>query len=89
MLQCFVITQNYIQRHTFNTEVINTSILLFTEHMKKNGPVVVGKFSWGNLEIQKFYVEKYEIPIDVGQGYIAVGDGCWRPNVLVISLRCW
>ena len=34
--------------------------------MKKNGPVVVGKFSWGNLEIQKFYVEKYEIPIDVG-----------------------
>ena len=24
---------------------------------EKDGPVVVGKFSWGNLEIQKFYVE--------------------------------
>ena len=22
-------------------------------------------------------------------GYIDVGDGCWRPNVLVTSLRCW
>ena len=22
-------------------------------------------------------------------GYIDVGDGCWRPNVLVASLRCW
>ena len=21
--------------------------------------------------------------------YIDVGDGCWRPNVLVTSLRCW
>ena len=21
-------------------------------------------------------------------GYINVGDGCWRPNVLVTSLRC-
>ena len=21
--------------------------------------------------------------------YIEVGDGCWRPNVLVTSLRCW
>ena len=21
--------------------------------------------------------------------YINVGDGCWRPNVLVSSLRCW
>jgi len=23
------------------------------------------------------------------KGYIDVGDGCWRPNVLVTSLRCW
>ena len=23
------------------------------------------------------------------RGYIDVGDGCWRPNVLVTSLRCW
>ena len=23
------------------------------------------------------------------QGHIDVGDGCWRPNVLVTSLRCW
>ena len=22
-------------------------------------------------------------------GYIDVRDGCWRPNVLVTSLRCW
>ena len=22
-------------------------------------------------------------------GYIDVGDGCWRPNELVTSLRCW
>ena len=22
-------------------------------------------------------------------GYIDVGDGCWRPNVLVTSLRYW
>ena len=22
-------------------------------------------------------------------GYIAVGDGCWRRNVLVTTLRCW
>ena len=22
-------------------------------------------------------------------GYIDVGVGCWRPNVLVTSLRCW
>ena len=22
-------------------------------------------------------------------GYIDVGDGCWRPNVLVTSFRCW
>ena len=22
-------------------------------------------------------------------GYIDVGDSCWRPNVLVTSLRCW
>ena len=22
-------------------------------------------------------------------GYIDVGDGCWRPNVLVTSLTCW
>ena len=22
-------------------------------------------------------------------GDIDVGDGCWRPNVMVISLRCW
>ena len=24
----------------------------------------------------------------LGTGYIDVGDGCWRPNVLVTSLRC-
>ena len=23
------------------------------------------------------------------KGYIDVGDGCWRPNVLVTSLRYW
>ena len=23
------------------------------------------------------------------KGHIDVGDGCWRPNVLVPSLRCW
>ena len=22
-------------------------------------------------------------------GYIDVGDGCWRPNVLVTRFRCW
>ena len=22
-------------------------------------------------------------------GYIDVGDGCWRPNVLVTDLGCW
>ena len=22
-------------------------------------------------------------------GYIDVGDGCWRPNVLVTIMRCW
>ena len=25
-------------------------------------------------------------PID---GYIDVGDGCWRRNVLATTLRCW
>ena len=25
----------------------------------------------------------------VGDGYIDVGGGCKRPNVLVPSLRCW
>ena len=25
----------------------------------------------------------------VSKGHIDVGDGCWRPNVLVTSLRCW
>ena len=23
------------------------------------------------------------------KGYIHVGHGCWRPNVLVTRLRCW
>ena len=36
-----------------------------------------------------------DIPIDKdfskteNYGYIDVGDGCWRQNVLVTSLRCW
>ena len=27
--------------------------------------------------------------LSTSDGYINVGDGCWRPNVLVTSLRCW
>ena len=27
--------------------------------------------------------------LDKPIGYIDVGDGCWGPNVLVSSLRCW
>ena len=27
--------------------------------------------------------------LDVGDGYVDVGDECWRPNVLVTTLRCW
>ena len=25
----------------------------------------------------------------VNYGYIDVGDGCWRRNVLTTTLRCW
>ena len=27
--------------------------------------------------------------LDLDKGYIDVGDGCWRRNVLVTNIRCW
>ena len=38
-----------------------------------------------------FVEENFELLITYLRyfGYIDVGDGCWRPNVLVTSLRCW
>ena len=30
-------------------------------------------------------LESMKIPTEVGQGYIDVGDGCWRANV---TLKC-
>ena len=32
---------------------------------------------------------KGESPFFIRYGYIDVGDGYWRPNVLVTTLRCW
>ena len=31
---------------------------------------------------------KYFLYID-SYGYIDVGDGCWRRNVLMTAFRCW
>ena len=30
-----------------------------------------------------------ELVLSIHSGYIDVGDGCWRRNVLVTTLRCW
>ena len=42
--------------------------------------------------IAEEYAEIQERKMILGEienGYIDVGDGCWRPNMLVTSLRCW
>ena len=44
----------------------------------KTRPKIFPKFQFLGPKIRP-WVEK---------GYIDVGDGCWRPNVLVTSLRC-
>ena len=36
--------------------------------------------------LPKFLYSRLLVAID---GYIDVGDECWRPTVLVTSLRCW
>ena len=53
------------------------------------------------MEYIRGYVfrDQYKCPLDESEcwmsncltqtGYIDVGDGCWRPNVLVTSLRWW
>ena len=40
-------------------------------------------------KITSVYCNKSAFPMIKFKGYIDVGDGCWRPNVLVTSLRCW
>ena len=51
---------------------------------------------WTGLEIEimkKLTAEIVDSPFSIDFkalfGYIDVGDGCWRSNVLVTSLRCW
>ena len=41
------------------------------------------------LEDKHMVTESFDKVTGSYNGYINVGDGCWRPNVLVTSLRCW
>ena len=45
---------------------------------------------WAAAATQIFYsLSKLIIVSTTIHGYIDIGDGCWRPIVLVTSLRCW
>ena len=33
--------------------------------------------------------QKHQSSTDSSTGYINIGDGCWRRNVLATTLRCW
>ena len=39
-----------------------------------------------NLELERLVEHK---TLEVQFGYIDVGDGCWRRNVLLTVLSCW
>ena len=50
------------------------------------------KEQWA-VDKAKENIEQYYVAVGIGTcifvGYIEIGDGCRRPNVLTTTLRCW
>ena len=50
---------------------------------------ILSEISRANSQSETKLDASIENAVWVFDGYIDVGDGCWRRNVLVTTLRCW
>ena len=53
------------------------------------GLTLPGHFSYKELDRRDSVVKEGEYLGTNFRGYMDVGDGCWRPNVLMTRLRYW
>ena len=89
----FSVSQNSYEKSPINDSLVERKIQRDSNWFVE----FVSKWNWYSYWIYQDY-EKWTqqarwIPLQYflidSVGYIDVGDGCWRRNLLVTTLRCW